>query len=201
MSGWSRRLRFRETTIQRVWRGQRIRRHLTVRNKTETVAATRLQSVWRGHIVRQQQGKNYNVATNTTKGPNNNGGGFRADKEEDDINGMNGAVYSSAVAIPIHGCGPYEIGERIGGGGSGTVFVGRDVVTGEHVAIKEIRLINASNMQKVQEEYDILRRLRHSNVVAVHGIDVACDCAYIITEWMPGGSLSDMMKKNELPAS
>eukprot|EP00759_Apiculatamorpha_spiralis_P042039 PhF_6_TR40380/c1_g7_i2/m.60138 len=37
------------------------------------------------------------------------------DKEEDDINGMNGAVYSSAVAIPIHGCGPYEIGERIGG--------------------------------------------------------------------------------------
>eukprot|EP00759_Apiculatamorpha_spiralis_P042040 PhF_6_TR40380/c1_g7_i2/m.60139 len=70
MSGWSRRLRFRETTIQRVWRGQRIRRHLTVRNKTETVAATRLQSVWRGHIVWQQQGKNY-VATNTAKGPNN----------------------------------------------------------------------------------------------------------------------------------
>eukprot|EP00759_Apiculatamorpha_spiralis_P042046 PhF_6_TR40380/c1_g7_i5/m.60143 len=54
-------------------------------------------------------------------------------------------------------------------------------------------------MQKVQEEYDILRRLRHSNVVAVHGIDVACDCAYIITEWMPGGSLSDMMKKMNSP--
>lgn len=59
----------------------------------------------------------------------------------------------------------YEILERLGKGGFGTVFRGRDLIEDRDVAIKRIRVENKHELQQVRRELAILRSFRLPNVV------------------------------------
>jgi serine/threonine protein kinase len=98
--------------------------------------------------------------------------------------------------VPVMARGPQYIkGERIGKGAFGVVYLGMDVVTSEHVAVKEIEVdpANVTTVEQVRKEFEFLRQLRHPHVVGVHGFDVQSDRAVIYMEYMPGGSVLSML--------
>jgi serine/threonine protein kinase len=64
----------------------------------------------------------------------------------------------------------YEILARIGRGGMGTVFRGRDRALDREVAIKVTTLSTAADADRLRREARTLARLEHPNIAAVHDV-------------------------------
>ena len=94
------------------------------------------------------------------------------------------------------------IGELIGTGNFGRVFIGFDEDAGSMMAVKEVSLDLESNekteeIAELQEEIDILSSLQHENIVQYLDTnwDKANNILYIFTEWVPGGSIKSIIEK------
>ncbi len=90
--------------------------------------------------------------------------------------------------------GRFEIGEVVREGGMGVVFRGRDVTTGQLVAVKT--LIDASRFER---EATLLANLAHPAVVRyiAHGFDDR-GAAYIVMEWLEGEDLAQRLLRGPL---
>jgi hypothetical protein len=73
--------------------------------------------------------------------------------------------------------GEYELLRPIGSGAYSQVWLGRHRVRGTEVAVKEIAMERLSKKlrESLLSEVDILRRIRHDNVIALHdSVKVSC---------------------------
>lgn len=95
--------------------------------------------------------------------------------------------------------GEYEMGDKLGEGGFGNVFLAQHVQTGQKFAIKIIKTENigsASDIDNIFVEAEILKSLNHENIVKVHNcltlknMEVA-----IIMEFLQGGELLKVVEK------
>eukprot|EP00944_MAST-04C_sp_MAST-4C-sp1_P007767 g7767.t1 len=96
----------------------------------------------------------------------------------------------------------YGLGDKIGSGAYGIVYRGLDKTTGAFLAVKEIYCGPdvLGGMTDVVTEVQILQRLRHPNIVRYVGAAVLWDRLYIFTEWVSGGSLTQIIAQfGQLP--
>jgi DNA-binding NarL/FixJ family response regulator len=93
--------------------------------------------------------------------------------------------------------GRYHLGRMIGGGGMGSVYAGTDTLTGEPVAIKQLRVEVCGSIpgmvERFEREGDILRRLNHPNIVKVRATINEGDQHSIVMDFVGGGSLAELM--------
>jgi serine/threonine-protein kinase len=85
----------------------------------------------------------------------------------------------------------YWIEKRLGGGGMGEVFMGRQLATNRLVAIKMmIPTVAASDRAKAyfRRELEVLKNLRHANIVAYHGMVELEGQFQLIMEYVDGKS-------------
>ncbi|MCB9454034.1 MAG: serine/threonine protein kinase [Anaerolineaceae bacterium] len=94
----------------------------------------------------------------------------------------------------------YQLAERIGQGGMGTVYRAIDTRTGQVVAVKlllhEILVRSGKEaIERFRREVEALRRLDHPNIIKLLGTakDGANYC--IIMEYAPGGSLAKLLER------
>jgi DNA-binding NarL/FixJ family response regulator len=94
--------------------------------------------------------------------------------------------------------GRYQLGNLVGGGGMGNVYSGTDTLTGETVAIKQLRVEVMGDMPQMVERFyregEALRRLNHPNIVKVLATADEGNQHYIVMEYVGGGSLADLLK-------
>lgn len=100
--------------------------------------------------------------------------------------------------------GRYRLSRLIGGGGMGNVYLGADTLTGETVAIKQLRVEQTGSMPKMVERFiregEALRRLNHPNIVKVLATSDEGGQHYIVMEYVGGGSLADLLSQQpQLP--
>ena len=100
--------------------------------------------------------------------------------------------------------GRYQLDRLIGRGGMGDVYLGTDTITGETVAIKQLRTEMTSNMPQMVERFlregEALRRLNHPNIVKVLATVDEDDQHFIVMEYVSGGSLADLLQREpQLP--
>jgi CheY-like chemotaxis protein/predicted Ser/Thr protein kinase len=97
--------------------------------------------------------------------------------------------------------GRYEIGQMVGGGGMGYVYLGTDILTGETVAIKQLRVEMRGSMSAMVERFlregEALRKLNHPNIVKVLATSDEGEQHYIVMEYIGGGSLADLLSKQQ----
>jgi DNA-binding NarL/FixJ family response regulator/predicted Ser/Thr protein kinase len=98
----------------------------------------------------------------------------------------------------------YEIEKLIGSGAVGRVYLGRDIQTGEPVAIKELMsdwVARAPEaIERFRREGEALRKLNHPNIVKVLATLEEDDQHYLVMEYVGGGSLADLLKRQpQLP--
>ncbi|KAJ1921937.1 Suppressor of Sensor Kinase (SLN1) [Mycoemilia scoparia] len=117
----------------------------------------------------------------------------------------------------------WELGRYLGGGAYGCVYMGRNLDTGEIMAVKEIRFpelgipVNSDNRLEHQirnkvhlnnaakannvgrsiiDEMEVMSRLSHINIVTYIGIEVHRDKVYLFMEYCEAGSLLNLLREN-----
>jgi serine/threonine protein kinase len=96
----------------------------------------------------------------------------------------------------------FLIGEELGFGAFSKVYKGVDLKDGDFVAIKQISLEGLAEADKdaMVQEIDLLRNLKHKNIVKYVGSYRTKSHLYIILEYVENGSLSQIIKPNKFGA-
>ncbi|MEV0148391.1 MULTISPECIES: protein kinase [unclassified Nonomuraea] len=91
--------------------------------------------------------------------------------------------------------GPYDIAGRLGQGGQGVVYLGR-TASGEQVAVKLLHhglLAEPDARSRFLREVEIARRVARFSTAPVLHADLAGQRPYIVSEYVPGPSLRDLV--------
>lgn len=94
--------------------------------------------------------------------------------------------------------GRYEILGECGQGAHGVVYRARERSTGRHVAIKVLRdpadaLDTRRAHERLRREAAALDRIRHPGVVSIVEVSVSAEGACLVTEFVDGGTLRDLL--------
>jgi len=92
--------------------------------------------------------------------------------------------------------GPYRILQKIGAGGMGVVYLARDA-EGRSVAIKALGPAVTSDpnaRRRLMREVETMRRVRSPYVAEILDADVASDAPYIVTRYVPGRTLEEVVR-------
>mmetsp|Transcript_18203 Transcript_18203/g.33448 ORF Transcript_18203/g.33448 Transcript_18203/m.33448 type:complete len:455 (-) Transcript_18203:85-1449(-) len=89
-------------------------------------------------------------------------------------------------------------GETLGRGSLGRVFKALDQATGNVMAVKEVLLntdqeSDAKLRLALQNEVNLLKDLKHPHIVSYLGHDYIDNCLYMYLEYMPGGSMAQVL--------
>ncbi|CAI9288187.1 unnamed protein product [Lactuca saligna] len=101
--------------------------------------------------------------------------------------------------------GKYDVGKLLGCGAFAKVYHARDIKNGHSVAIKVINkhkiAHNAHLVSNVKREIDIMRRLRHPNIVKLYEVMATKTKIYFVMEFVKGGELFAKVAKGRLSES
>lgn len=89
----------------------------------------------------------------------------------------------------------YRTEAEIARGAQGVVYSALEVRSGRRVALKVLLEVSKSLLGRFDREAEVLARLRHPNVVAVHGAGRAQGRPYIVMELVEGRSLSQALSE------
>ena len=99
--------------------------------------------------------------------------------------------------------GKYEIRKPLGKGAAGIVYEAWDPAIARQVAIKTVKLPDASD-EEAQEQLERFRReaqaagrLTHPNIVGVFDYVETDEIAYIVMEYVDGDSLKEVLDRRE----
>ncbi len=93
--------------------------------------------------------------------------------------------------------GKYRIIKWLGGGQFGDVYLAYDTILKESFALKISRM-RREDTQILKEEARLLSQLEHKNIVRFYNIDYLEGKLVLITEYVKGESLRELMEKKEL---
>ena len=96
----------------------------------------------------------------------------------------------------------YNILEKIGQGGMGTVYRAQDTTLDREVAIKvlpEQFTQDPQRLARFEREAKLLASLNHPNIAAIYGFEHADDVHFLVLELVPGDTLAEQVAKGPLP--
>ncbi|MBN1221290.1 MAG: protein kinase [Anaerolineae bacterium] len=98
--------------------------------------------------------------------------------------------------------GGYELKELVGTGGMASIYKGFDEALSRWVAIKVVPILatgaaEATMLARFRLEAQAIAALRHRNILTIYGYGEERGWAYIVMEYVPGGSLKDRIKPKE----
>lgn len=92
----------------------------------------------------------------------------------------------------------YEIKKKLGMGGCGAVYMAHRKKDGKQVAIKVMLsrvAVSRSAREKFMKEIDLLRNLKHKNIVPLLDQGSTGGAFYFIMEYCDGGSVQDLLER------
>lgn len=90
--------------------------------------------------------------------------------------------------------GKWTLGAKIGFGSFGVVHVGMNTQNGTLMAVKIFK-VDGAVMRDVRREVELMRSLRHQNIVRYFGAQMDKTNLHIFQEWVPGGSVASMLSR------
>jgi WD40 repeat protein/tRNA A-37 threonylcarbamoyl transferase component Bud32 len=94
----------------------------------------------------------------------------------------------------------FELVERLGMGEFGTVWKARDTILDRTVALKIPRRehLDPMSVEKFMREAQAAAQLRHPNIVSTHEVGRNADTLYIVSDYIRGVSLADMISDHRV---
>lgn len=106
----------------------------------------------------------------------------------------------SAALLPYHTQqirrGHWRLGKKIGSGTFGVVHQGLNDDNGMAVAVKVLKRVGRDDaaVKELENEITLMQKLDHPNIVRYLGCQVDPEACFIFCEWVPCGSLADMIR-------
>jgi serine/threonine protein kinase len=100
--------------------------------------------------------------------------------------------------------GPYSISSKIGRGGMGVVYLGRDTRLDRPVAIKMLApkyTRDPQQRERLRREARAAARLSHSGIATVYSLEEFEDTLYIVSEYVAGDTLLQLTSEGPLQTS
>ncbi|MEP6903711.1 MAG: serine/threonine-protein kinase, partial [Actinomycetota bacterium] len=100
--------------------------------------------------------------------------------------------------------GHYEVLEQIGAGGMGEVYLAKDKKLDRRVAIKILKekfSRHETNLNRFIQEAKSASALNHPNILVIHEIGEADDAHFIVSEFIEGKTLRDLIGKSPMKLS
>jgi len=98
--------------------------------------------------------------------------------------------------------GHYKVGEQLGRGGMGEVYLADDLNLNRKVALKFLPDAFAGDperMARFEREAKLLASLNHPNIAAIHGLEEAEGKRFLVLELVEGETLAQRLSKGPLP--
>ena len=99
---------------------------------------------------------------------------------------------------PLSNISQYTLGDKLGEGTFGVVYLGTHILTKERVAIKIIekrKLRNEKDKKRLEREISILKKLHHINIINLYSTIETKNQIYIIQEYASGKELFNYIIK------
>ncbi len=94
--------------------------------------------------------------------------------------------------------GPFAIKKELGSGAMGTVYLATYTANGQRVAVKIMApglVANEGAVARFEREANILKQLRHPNIVRLFGVGKAAGLRYYAMEFVEGESLDRILQR------
>ncbi len=98
--------------------------------------------------------------------------------------------------------GHYEITDKLGQGGMGSVWLAQDSKLGRQVAIKTLPEEFAKDEERLarfEREAKLLASLNHPNIATIHGLEEHEGTRFLVLELVEGDTLADRLKRGAIP--
>ena len=112
----------------------------------------------------------------------------------------------ATVAQPVLRIGKFAVMETLGKGASGTVYRALDTFSGQEVALKVLDErfftsdgIDEGRRQQFMNEASLAGRLQHPHIAGILEASIEEKSGYIAVEYVPGGTLAQAIKTDNLP--
>src|SRR6516165_4651685 len=94
--------------------------------------------------------------------------------------------------------GPYEIREKLGAGGMGSVYLGRHAESGRLAAVKVLTATLAREqgfVDRFNREIDAMRKLKNPHIVALFGSGLEGENYFYAMEYVAGETLMSLLRR------
>ena len=111
-----------------------------------------------------------------------------------------GAAYVESEAPQLL-AGKFRLTRRLSAGGMGAVYLARDLGLDRDVAVKTLAGTSLLRLMQLKAEAWAMVTVAHPAVAQVHGIESWRGRPFLVTEFLPGGTLRDRLLQGPLPVT
>ncbi len=102
------------------------------------------------------------------------------------------------AALPARLRGSFEVQRRIGRGGMGVVYLGRDTRLDRAVALKTLPSLSPGLVDAMLAEARAMAAVEHPQVAAIYGLEEWRGTPVLVVEYLPGGTLASRLADGPL---
>jgi len=103
------------------------------------------------------------------------------------------------AALPLLLQGRFQVERRLGAGGMGVVYRGRDVALDRGVALKTLSRLSAVAADRLAHEARVMASVVHPNLATIFGVERWRSTPILVVELLEGGTLAARLEKGALP--
>ncbi|MCY4661120.1 MAG: serine/threonine-protein kinase [Acidobacteria bacterium] len=109
-----------------------------------------------------------------------------------------GSTYVESM-VPAVLAGKYRLTRRLGAGGMGAAYLARDLRLERHVAVKIATETSVPGRMGLKPEAWAMANVSHSAVAQVYGVESWRGRAFLVVEYLAGGTLADRLRRGAVP--
>ena len=111
-----------------------------------------------------------------------------------------GSAYAETSAPKLL-AGKYRLTRRLGAGGTGAVYLARDLRLERNVAVKTLAGESVSRLMSLKPEAWAMATVTHAAVAQIHDIESWRGKPFLVVEHLAGGTLADRLRQGPVPAT
>ncbi|MBA2302336.1 MAG: serine/threonine protein kinase [Acidobacteria bacterium] len=108
------------------------------------------------------------------------------------------AAAATLAALPQRVADRFLVTRRLGAGGMGVVYLGRDITLGREVALKTLPALRDGMVSRLRDEARVMAALNHDALATIYSLEVWRHTPVLVLEYFPCGTLADRLARRPM---
>jgi len=103
--------------------------------------------------------------------------------------------------VPAVIAGKFRVERRIGAGGMGVVYAGRDVTLSRTVALKTLPRLSVRAAERLSHEAQVMASVVHPNLATIYSLEQWRNTPILVVEFLEGGTFAARLRRGPQPTN